>query len=218
VSARDASAIEPVPLGPDDRLHNSGYGAPPVRYSTPRIGSYFTLDYMALLCRWPGAEQADALALRAVKPHNARIHAALIARYAYALVLAIGGTVRRTAQRDAEVALVALGDAVRERGLVEGVVLTARPHDLYNETNYAKWSKDRYSRSGALPSDEQAAVALVTLVSCSPPLVLWGREPSLSMLRADKALRVARLRSSGASPDAERVWTELKACAPRCTP
>jgi hypothetical protein len=210
MSARRHTSKEPVPLGPDDRLHNSGYGGPPVRYTTPGIGARFTLDYMALLRSWPGAGPEDARDLASVLPRDERIPAALIARYAHALTESIGRRVRPNAERDAETALVALGDAVRERGLVDGVVLTARANDLYKEKMYARQPLSGNSPSDPPPSDEQVAVALVTLVSCSPPLVLWGREPSLAMLRSDKALLVARLRSSHASPEANRVWTELQ--------
>jgi hypothetical protein len=158
---------------------------------------------------WRGAPRADARELRTVKSRDERIPLTLVARYACAIARAIGGSPNRSAEADAEKALVALGDAARQRGLLDGIVLTARPNDLYKERMYAKKSPVEVMSI----SDEQVAVALLTVVSCSPPLVLRGREPSLSMLRSDKALRVARLRAFGASPDAERVWAELQICS-----
>jgi hypothetical protein len=179
-----------------------------VRYTTPGIGARFTLDYMALLRSWPGARPEDARDLASVLPRDARIPAELIARYACVLTDRTGGRVCDTMEHDAEAALVALGDAVRERGLVDGVVLTARPFDLPRQSTDER--RPLPESPDASLSDDQVAVALVTLVSCSPPLVLWGREPSLAMLRSDRALLVARLRSSAASPEANRVWAELQ--------
>jgi hypothetical protein len=207
VRAPPIATDEPLPLGPDDRLHNSGYGPPPERYRTPAIGSRFTLDYMALLRAWPNARPADARELRGVEPRDERVPADLVARYACALARALGASVRAAARDDVHAALVVLAGVVRKRGLCDGIVLTARPDDLDEKT--AGKAKSRL-RGAVLPaSDEQVAVALITVVSCTPPLVLWGREPSLAMLRPDRVLSVARLRQSGASPQADRVWRQL---------
>lgn len=210
---RDAS-VEPVCLGADDRLHNSGPGRGHEQYRMPAIGTRFTLDYMKLLNCWPGASAEDARALGAVQPRHQRIPGRLVARYAWTMVRALGASAGAASERDPLRALAALGQVVGERGLVDGIVVTARPNDLY---------KVRSSRPQVVelldaypPSDEAAAVVLTTVASCSPPLVLWGREPSLRMLRPDKALLVARLRRGEASSDAERVWSEVQALCARC--
>lgn len=198
-----------VSPGFDDRLHNSG-GPAPVQHRTPALGARFALDYMALLQSWSGAPPEIAKALARVLPRHGMIPAALVGRCAHALACALGFAPPDESRRNPVLALMSLGDAVEQLGLVRGVVLVGRPNDLYKERMYT--GRGTGPLRTCLPIlDEHVAVALTTVVSCSPPLVLWGREPSLAMLRADKALRITRLRREASSHAATRVWSELQA-------
>jgi hypothetical protein len=198
-----ATFDEPLPLGADDRLHNSGYGRPPEQYRTPSVGLRFRLDFIRLLRTWPGAAPADTAELADVMQRRAAFPRTLVARYARRVITALGGDGIGTRHRDeATASLADVASLVDSLGLTRGVVLIARP--LY-----------RYKLVTQLPdeppaTDEQVAVALATLAVCSPPLVLWSREASLGTFRPSEVLLLTRFRHAGAGVDAERVWTELQ--------
>jgi hypothetical protein len=199
-----AALDAPFPLGADDRLHNSGPGRPPEMYRTPGVGARFRLDYVRLLRTWPGATPSDAAALEDVLRRRVAIPRALVARYARRIAAALGGDGLFTPRRDeATASLADLALLVDSLGLTRGMVLTARTIDRHHKVNT--------ELRGAPPAThEQVAVALVTVAVCSPPLVLWSREPSLARLQTNELLVLTRLRHAGAGVEAERVWAELK--------
>lgn len=204
-------ADAPLSLGPDDRLHNSGWGRPPEQYRTPAIGARFRLHFMRFMRAWPGVDPEDARALAGVLPRDGRLPPRLVARYAWSVARALGCNVECSDADDPIGALTELAATVDSLGLARGVVLTARTADLYK-------CQDGQPPADYVATAEQVGAALVTAACCSPPLVLWGRTPSLSLLRPDKVLLVARMRRTESAPEADRVWNELQALGTPAVP
>lgn len=170
---------------PPARLHNSGWGRPPEQYRTPGIGAGLVINLLRLAESWPRFE--------GTKQAMEQLPAPLLS------VLGAGrGPMPILGSQQVE----QLRDLARERGWLEGVILTCAQltTPAGNLSNYPT----------PQPVDDRDMTLAILAVACShPPAVIWDAPPAWRVRLRNGTFSVRWLRRSLASPAAHEAWTAL---------
>lgn len=188
----------------DTRLHNSGWARPSEQYVTPAIGTGIILDIHAMLLSWCSAPSDIIATLPSIALTSRRYPPSFISRCAHALLADVGGSSTAAVPPTAQ-ALTALSRLTVDRGLTDGVVLTCALIDR----------KPNTPLNLREVSAEEIALALVTLSSARPPMVLWRIEPIQAAMSPATMLRVRWLRRNVAGQSATAIWNRLSTVTPR---
>ena len=166
---------------PSSRLHNSGFGAPPLVYRTPALGLGLRIDPRAWALAWPRNDKSR--------------------RVAELLIEALTGSSSGIPDTDAQ-QIAMLRDIVVERGWTEGVTLVG--------SLSGRKTMERYEPKAPV-TDRDLALACVASASMHTPVAIWDAQPCWNKSRRDQLVQVRWLQRQNASTEAREAWESLRA-------